>query len=217
MVCATNKPEDARKVLRSLEGMRRFGYELPDDILGEDAIRALEPCLNDRVKAGFQLEAQWNVKADTMVNGLAAKLREHGRRLRRRRRGHRVRLHRLARTGAAHGSRRDRRRPLRPGGGLVDDAAGREARARAPHGAGQGLLVPPPPEGDAEARHPVRGHPRGRHASWRSRADRRHDGVLGLRPHHRPAPHHEPLRARQGLPRSRAARVRGAVGRDFGR
>jgi D-amino-acid dehydrogenase len=78
MVCATNRPEDARKVLRSLEGMRRYGYELPDDILGEHEIRALEPSLNDRVKAGFHLEAQWNVKADTMVAGLAAKLRELG-------------------------------------------------------------------------------------------------------------------------------------------
>lgn len=78
MVCATNKPEDARKVLRSLEGMRTYGYALPDDILEEDAIHALEPALNDRVKAGFHLAGQWNVKADTLVNGLAVKLREMG-------------------------------------------------------------------------------------------------------------------------------------------
>ena len=56
MVCATDKPEDARKVLRSLEGMRQHGYELPDDILGEDEIHELEPALNDRVKAGFHLD-----------------------------------------------------------------------------------------------------------------------------------------------------------------
>lgn len=78
MVCATAKPEEARKVLRSLEGMRRHGYELPDDILGEDEIHELEPSLNDRVKAGFHLAAQWNVKADTMTAGLGAKLREMG-------------------------------------------------------------------------------------------------------------------------------------------
>jgi D-amino-acid dehydrogenase len=78
MVCATSKPEEARKVLRSLEGMRKHGYELPNDILGEDEIRALEPSLNDRVKAGFHLEAQWNVKADTLTAGLGAKLRELG-------------------------------------------------------------------------------------------------------------------------------------------
>ena len=73
MVCATSKPEEARKVLRSLEG-----YDLPDDILGEDEIKAIEPSLNDRVKAGFHLEGQWNVKADTMTVGLGSKLREMG-------------------------------------------------------------------------------------------------------------------------------------------
>ncbi len=78
MVCATRKPEDARKVLRSLSGMRRHGYDLPDDILGEDEIHELEPSLNDRVKAGFHLVQQWNVKADTLVAGLGAKLREMG-------------------------------------------------------------------------------------------------------------------------------------------
>ena len=78
MVCATGKAEDARKVLRSLEGMRQFGYELPDDVLGEDEIHALEPSLNSRVKSGFHLAAQWNVKADTLVSGLGAKLREMG-------------------------------------------------------------------------------------------------------------------------------------------
>jgi D-amino-acid dehydrogenase len=78
MVCATGKAEDARKVLRSLEGMRQHGYELPDDVLGEDEIHQLEPSLNDRVKAGFHLAGQWNVKADTLVAGLSAKLRELG-------------------------------------------------------------------------------------------------------------------------------------------
>ncbi len=77
MVCATEKVESARKVLRSLEGMRKHGYVLPDDVLGEE-IRELEPALNDRVKAGFHLEAQWNVKADTLVNGLGDKLRTMG-------------------------------------------------------------------------------------------------------------------------------------------
>ena len=78
MVCATAKPEDARKVLRSLEGMRAHGYTLPDDILGEDEIHRLEPALNDRVKAGFHLHEQWNVKADTLVDGLGAKVRAMG-------------------------------------------------------------------------------------------------------------------------------------------
>ena len=78
MVCATSKKEDAQKVLRSLEGMRRYGYDLPDDVLGEDEIHELEPSLNDRVKAGFHLAEQWNVKADTLVDGLATRLRAMG-------------------------------------------------------------------------------------------------------------------------------------------
>lgn len=78
MVCATANPDDARKVLRSLDGMRKHGYELPEDILGEAEIHELEPSLNDRVKAGFHLEDQWNVKAETMTAGIGAKLRELG-------------------------------------------------------------------------------------------------------------------------------------------
>ncbi len=78
MVCATAEVEDARKVLRSLEGMRRHGFQLPEDVLGEQEIHALEPALNDRVKAGFHLAEQWNVKADTLVRGLGARLRELG-------------------------------------------------------------------------------------------------------------------------------------------
>ncbi len=78
MICATAKPEEARKVLRSLEGMRRHGYELPDDILGESEIRELEPSLTDRITAGFHVAEQWNVKADTLVDGLGARLLEMG-------------------------------------------------------------------------------------------------------------------------------------------
>ncbi len=78
MVCATGTVEGARKVLRSLEGLRRQGFRLPDDVLGEQEIRELEPALNDRVTAGFHLAEQWNVKADTLVEGLGARLRDMG-------------------------------------------------------------------------------------------------------------------------------------------
>jgi D-amino-acid dehydrogenase len=78
MVCATGTREDARKVLRSLDGLRRHGFALPDDVLGEEEIHELEPSLNDRVGAGFHLAEQWNVKADTLVRGLGARLGEMG-------------------------------------------------------------------------------------------------------------------------------------------
>ena len=160
MVCATGKPEDARKVLRSLEGMRKHGYELPDDILDEDGIHALEPSLNERVKAGFHLEGQWHVRADTLVNGLAVKLREMGVEFVE---GAEVIEFHYA-DSAVHavrtGARRHLRRPLPASRGLVDDTAGAQAGAVNPDGAGQGLLVPAHPEGDAEARDSLRGHPR---------------------------------------------------------
>ena len=78
MVCATGTADGARKVLRSLEGLRRQGFRLPDDVLGEEEIHELEPSLNARVRAGFHLAEQWNVKADTLVEGLGARLRELG-------------------------------------------------------------------------------------------------------------------------------------------
>jgi D-amino-acid dehydrogenase len=78
MVCATETADGARKVLRSLEGLRRQGYGLPEHVLGEQEIHDLEPALNDRVKAGFHLPEQWNVKADTLVRGLGTRLRELG-------------------------------------------------------------------------------------------------------------------------------------------
>jgi D-amino-acid dehydrogenase len=78
MVCATGTADGARKVLRSLEGLRRQGFALPDDVLGEQQIHELEPALNDRVRAGFHLAEQWNVKADTLVAGLGARLRGLG-------------------------------------------------------------------------------------------------------------------------------------------
>jgi D-amino-acid dehydrogenase len=78
MVCATGEADAARKVLRSLEPMRAYGYELPDDVLGEQDIHELEPALNDRIGAGFHLPAQWHVKADSLVRGLGAKVRNMG-------------------------------------------------------------------------------------------------------------------------------------------
>ena len=74
MVCATRDADEARKVLRSLEPMRAHGYALPGDVLGEQELHELEPALNDRVAAGFHLPAQWHVRADSLVRGLAARL-----------------------------------------------------------------------------------------------------------------------------------------------
>jgi D-amino-acid dehydrogenase len=78
MICATADESGARKVLQSLQGMRRHGFELPDELLLGDELHAVEPSLSDRVRAGFFMAEQWHVRPTTMTLGIAARLRELG-------------------------------------------------------------------------------------------------------------------------------------------
>jgi D-amino-acid dehydrogenase len=77
-ICATGREEDARQALRALETMRAQGYALPADILVGEELHALEPALSQRLTAGFLVEEQWHVRANTFVEGLAAVLRRDG-------------------------------------------------------------------------------------------------------------------------------------------
>jgi D-amino-acid dehydrogenase len=78
MICATANEDDARKVLDSLQGMRKHGFSLPDDLLVGDELHAVEPSLSERVHAGFHLAEQWHVRPTTMTLGIAKRLRELG-------------------------------------------------------------------------------------------------------------------------------------------
>jgi D-amino-acid dehydrogenase len=78
MICATAEAGEARKVLDSMEPMRRLGLELPTELVQGDELHMLEPALSDRVQAGFYVEEQWHVRADTFTHGIARKLRELG-------------------------------------------------------------------------------------------------------------------------------------------
>jgi D-amino-acid dehydrogenase len=78
MICATAEPKDAQKVLDSLKPMRRYGYNLPDELLIGDDLHAFEPALTERVTAGFYYEDQWHVRANTMTVGIASRLRSMG-------------------------------------------------------------------------------------------------------------------------------------------
>jgi D-amino-acid dehydrogenase len=78
MICATVDPKDAQAVLDSLAPMRRYGYDLPDELLHGDDLYALEPALSGRVTAGFHYDDQWHVRPNTMTVGIAAKLRQMG-------------------------------------------------------------------------------------------------------------------------------------------
>jgi D-amino-acid dehydrogenase len=78
MVCASASEAGAQKVLESLQPMRRFGYDLPTELLAADELHELEPALSERVRSGFHYSVQWHVRPDTMTRGLAARLRAHG-------------------------------------------------------------------------------------------------------------------------------------------
>jgi D-amino-acid dehydrogenase len=78
MICATADAKEAQKVLDSMEPMRAFGFRLPKALLAGDELHALEPALSDRVQAGFQVEQQWHVRANTFTEGLGRRVRELG-------------------------------------------------------------------------------------------------------------------------------------------
>jgi D-amino-acid dehydrogenase len=78
MICATADEKEARAVLESMEPMKEFGFRLPDSLLVGEELHALEPALSDRVQAGFYVEQQWHVRANTFTEGLARRVRELG-------------------------------------------------------------------------------------------------------------------------------------------
>jgi D-amino-acid dehydrogenase len=78
MICATAEERQARKVLVSLQAMRRYGYRLPDELLLGDELHKVEPSLSPRVRAGFFAEEQWHVQPETFTRGIAASLRSQG-------------------------------------------------------------------------------------------------------------------------------------------
>jgi D-amino-acid dehydrogenase len=78
MVCATAEPAEARRVLDDLEPMRRFGFDLPRELMTGAELHDFEPALSDRVGAGFYVPQQWHVRANTFTEGLGRKVRELG-------------------------------------------------------------------------------------------------------------------------------------------
>lgn len=78
MICATADAKEAQKVLDSMEPMRAFGFRLPETLLTGKELHTLEPALSDRVQAGFYVEQQWHVRANTFTEGLARRVRELG-------------------------------------------------------------------------------------------------------------------------------------------
>jgi D-amino-acid dehydrogenase len=78
MLVAAREPETAREELSKLKPMQAFGYDLPDDILGEAELHEIEPALADGVAGGFQVRQHWHVRPDSFTAGIATKLRDMG-------------------------------------------------------------------------------------------------------------------------------------------
>jgi D-amino-acid dehydrogenase len=67
----------ARKALEALEPMRPF-FQIPDELMLDDELRAFEPALTERVRAGFFVDRQWHLRPDTFVAGIDRRVRELG-------------------------------------------------------------------------------------------------------------------------------------------
>ncbi len=125
MICATAQKE-AQKVLDGLEPMRAFGFQLPDTLMTGEELHAFEPALSERVQAGFHVEQQWHVRANTFTEGLARRVAELG----------------------AEIAERPRCTGSRPGTGVCVLCVPRSRRRRLPrrrlvdHGAQLGLRLP---------------------------------------------------------------------------
>ena len=78
MLLAARDPEDIRAELAKLQPMREFGYELPDDILLDSELHAVEPALSEEMRAGFVVPQHWHVRPESFNQGVAAAARGLG-------------------------------------------------------------------------------------------------------------------------------------------
>jgi D-amino-acid dehydrogenase len=75
---AAKDPAVARASLEKLEPMRKYGYELPRELIGGSALHELEPALSPAITTGFLLDQQMHVDSESFSRGLAAWLIERG-------------------------------------------------------------------------------------------------------------------------------------------
>jgi D-amino-acid dehydrogenase len=78
MLLASRDPDDIRAELKKLQPMREFGYELPDDILLDGDLHAVEPALAQEMRAGFVVPQHWHVRPESFNEGVAAAARGLG-------------------------------------------------------------------------------------------------------------------------------------------
>jgi D-amino-acid dehydrogenase len=78
MLVASRDPAHLKAELAKLQPMREFGYELPDEILLDEALREAEPALAAEVRAGFVVPQHWHVRPESFNQGVATAARKLG-------------------------------------------------------------------------------------------------------------------------------------------
>jgi D-amino-acid dehydrogenase len=78
VLVAAERRETVEAFLRGVAPLREFGFSIPRELLDGTAMRDREPMLSRAVNAGVFIEQHMHVRPMTLVDGLAARLREMG-------------------------------------------------------------------------------------------------------------------------------------------
>lgn len=78
MLVAARDVELVERELARLAPMRAFGYEIPNQLIGGDELRRLEPALAPSVAAGFLIRQHRHLRPDLFTVALASSLRAGG-------------------------------------------------------------------------------------------------------------------------------------------
>jgi D-amino-acid dehydrogenase len=78
LLVAATDARHARTFLARLEPVARLGFKIPDRLLSQDEVLALEPALTDAVATGFVIEPHCIVNPPAVIGGLRDRLAELG-------------------------------------------------------------------------------------------------------------------------------------------
>jgi D-amino-acid dehydrogenase len=78
LLVAAIDAQHAQTFLARLEPVSKLGFEIPDRLLGQEEVLALEPALTDGVTAGFVIEPHCIVNPTAVIRGLSDRLAELG-------------------------------------------------------------------------------------------------------------------------------------------
>src|SRR5437868_8838556 len=78
LLVAGTDAQHAHTFLTRLEPVTRLGFKIPDRLLGQEEVLALEPALTDAVSTGFVIEPHCIVNPQAVIGGLKAGLTRLG-------------------------------------------------------------------------------------------------------------------------------------------